>query len=587
MVYRFTIPLKLKISHNETISNNGSSILLHHTLPKRNQIIELKKIDDQYVYSLSKTDGLQNIVPINTSNKQENIQKLQLANRSSQSKTLNIEEIVGNNQYKITDTLDLFYTVVKIDTIYPIRRGYLFQSEFEDPPSRDNNLKIIRDTIFIPRDNRTIATNELPLTFDHPPVERIRQSRIVPYRTKMKTDFVTAKADNSLLFEGLESYTGPDDDFETTSTGLLIKTNLKDILEDYELEFGVRIPIDLTGTEYYVTGSNYKKRLDKEVSVYRKSVRRQSDDDVQNRENYSILLGQFGVKYPLDLFRSIRGRFTVRNDKTRQLATDELSLRAANNNEQRVGLRAEYVFDNTLEYAANILNGTRYKFYSEVQKGFDIETQDGLRLKAKEGIMTVVGVDARHYQRIARHSILAVRAAGATSFGTNKILYYLGGTDNWLIPKFSDGVSQPAGGNEFGFQTLAANLRGFDRNIRNGNSFALINAELRVPIFRYLSKGLRSSFFKNFQIVGFADVGTAWQGSSPFSKDNPVNVTRVTAPPIFSIDVKSFREPIVGGYGVGARVLLFGYFIRADYAWGVENKIVQDPKFYLSLGYDF
>ena len=69
--------------------------------------------------------------------------------------------------------------------------------------------------------------------------------------------------------------------------------------------------------------------------------------------------------------------------------------------------------------------------------------------------------------------------------------------------------------------------------------------------------------------------------------DNPVNITTVTAPPIFSINVKSFREPVVGGYGVGARMLLFGYFIRADYAWGVENNIVQDPKFYLSLGYDF
>jgi len=98
---------------------------------------------------------------------------------------------------------------------------------------------------------------------------------------------------------------------------------------------------------------------------------------------------------------------------------------------------------------------------------------------------------------------------------------------------------------------------------------------------------MRSSFLKNFQLVAFGDVGTAWQGSSPFSEDNPVNITNVTAPPIFDINVKSFREPVVGGYGFGARVLLFGYFVRADYAWGVENKRVQDPKFYISLGYDF
>jgi len=326
--------------------------------------------------------------------------------------------------------------------------------------------------------------------------------------------------DNSRLFEGLDTYTGPDDEFETTPTGLLLKANLKDILEDYEVELGVRVALDLTGTEYFTTAANNKKRLDKNISIYRRSIRRVSNNDRLARERYQTLLGQFGVRYPLDVFTSIRGSFTLRNDKTTQLATDEVTLNALNDNVQRASLRAEYVFDNTLEYAPNILNGTRYKFYAEIQKGFDIETQGGLQLKARPGTMALIGVDARHYQRLAKHSILALRIAGATSFGSNKILYYLGGTDNWLIPKFSDGISQPPLGNEFAFQTLAATLRGFDRNVRNGNSYALGNAELRIPIFRYLSRGIRSSFFKNFQVVGFADVGTAWQGKSPYRKSS-------------------------------------------------------------------
>jgi len=533
------------------------------------------------------TEDLNRRSPLNTTYKQEHIQKLQIANNSSQTKKLDIAEIVGDNRYEITDTLDLFYTVVKTDTIYPVKRGYLFQSEFPDPPSTENKIKVTRDTIYIPRDDRTFAANDLPLKFSHPPAKRLRQSRIVPYRTKMKTDFVTTKADNSRLFEGLDSYTGPDDEYETTPTGILIKANLKDILEDYEVELGVRVALDLTGTEYFVTAANNKKRLDKNVAIYRRAIRRVSENDRLAREKYSTLLGQFGVSYPLDVFRSIRGRFSLRNDKTTRLATDEVSLNALNDNEQRVSIRGEYVFDNTLEHAVNILNGTRYKFYAEIQKGFDVETQGGLQLKARPGTMALLGVDARHYQRLAKHSVLALRVAGATSFGSNKILYYLGGTDNWLIPKFSDGISQPAQNNEFAFQTLAASLRGFDRNIRNGNSYALANAELRIPIFRYLSRGIRSSFFKNFQVVGFADVGTAWQGKSPFDAENPVNTTTITAPPIFSINVKSFKEPIVGGYGLGARMLVFGYFIRLDYAWGIENKVVQDPKFYVSLGYDF
>jgi len=582
-----TRPLKRKIPYNETISNRGSSILLHHTLPSRGLLVEVNRKDEKYHYDSLKADSLKRRSPLNTTFKQEEIQKLQIVNRTTQSTKLNIRELVGDNRYEITDTLDRFYTVVKTDTIYPIKRGFLFQSEFPDPPSTENKIKVVRDTIYVPRNNETIASNDLPLKFDHPPVSRIRQSRIVPYRTKMKTDYVTTKADNSRLFEGLDTYTGPGDEFETTPTGILVKANLKDILEDYEVEIGVRVALDLTGTEYFVTGKNNIKRLDKNMALYRRAIRRVSENDRLARERYSTLLGQFGVSYPLDVFRSIKGRFTLRNDNTTSLATDEVTLNARNDNEQRVSLRAEYVFDNTLEHAPNILNGTRYKFYTEIQKGFDIETQGGLQLEAKPGTMALIGVDARHYQRLAKHSVIALRVAGATSFGSNKILYYLGGTDNWLIPQFSDAIAQPPQGNEFAFQTLAATLRGFDRNIRNGNSYALANAELRVPIFRYLSRGIRSSFFKNFQIVGFADVGTAWQGKSPFDKDNPVNITTVTAPPIFSINVKSFKEPIVGAYGVGARMLLFGYFIRLDYGWGIENKIVQDPKFYISLGYDF
>ena len=48
-----------------------------------------------------------------------------------------------------------------------------------------------------------------------------------------------------------------------------------------------------------------------------------------------------------------------------------------------------------------------------------------------------------------------------------------------------------------------------------------------------------------------------------------------------------FRDPLVFSYGVGARVLLFGYMVRLDYGWGYETRRVQDPKLHISLGMDF
>ena len=137
------------------------------------------------------------------------------------------------------------------------------------------------------------------------------------------------------------------------------------------------------------------------------------------------------------------------------------------------------------------------------------------------------------------------------------------------------------------FRSLAVNLRGFNQNIRNGNSYALINSELRIPIFRYLyNRPLKSNFFDKFQIVAFADAGTAWTGLHPYSEENSLNKRIIKKNP-FEITVITVGEPIVAGYGFGARTELFGYFIKFDYAWGIEgNEILGNMK-YLSFGLDF
>ena len=111
-----------------------------------------------------------------------------------------------------------------------------------------------------------------------------------------------------------------------------------------------------------------------------------------------------------------------------------------------------------------------------------------------------------------------------------------------------------------------------------------------MPIFKYLSRRIRSSFLRNFQVIGFFDVGTAWVGGSPYSDENPLNTSFFPAEnPSSAVRVKVtyFRDPIVAGYGVGARALLFGYFVRVDYAWGIETREVQDPVWHFSLGMDF
>jgi outer membrane protein assembly factor BamA len=130
-------------------------------------------------------------------------------------------------------------------------------------------------------------------------------------------------------------------------------------------------------------------------------------------------------------------------------------------------------------------------------------------------------------------------------------------------------------------------MRGFSQNIRNGNNFAVINNEIRFPVFKYLANyPLSRSFFENFQLVGFFDVGSAWSGPTPWTSKNAYDHEVVEQYPI-TITIDTQRDPIVAGYGVGIHTQLLGYFMRFDWAWGIQNRQIQDRVFYFSMSLDF
>jgi hypothetical protein len=54
-----------------------------------------------------------------------------------------------------------------------------------------------------------------------------------------------------------------------------------------------------------------------------------------------------------------------------------------------------------------------------------------------------------------------------------------------------------------------------------------------------------------------------------------------------TVTLDSMREPLVAGFGGGARAQLFGYFIRADFSWGIDNGYILPMQFYLSFSLDF
>jgi hypothetical protein len=137
------------------------------------------------------------------------------------------------------------------------------------------------------------------------------------------------------------------------------------------------------------------------------------------------------------------------------------------------------------------------------------------------------------------------------------------------------------------FQTLATDMRGFRQNIRNGSNFILLNAELRWPVFRYLANHpLGSRFLNSFQLVAFGDVGTAWSGINPYAGLNAYDKRTIRNGPL-TVILETNREPFVEGFGFGARALVFGYFLNVNLAWGVENYRVLPHIFHVSFSTDF
>lgn len=470
-----------------------------------------------------------------------------------------------------------------------IDQRYLFQVPFPVPEKKP---EITAETTPEPNEDfeEFTPSSNIRREYDPAAVVSFHRPRIIAARLRYKLDFVTTTVDNSLLFGGLDSYAGFSRDFEPQPLGILFKARIKDLLEDFVITGGARYPTSFNGSEYFLVFDNRKRRIDKQYALYRKSIVEPvpGQPDPLRRNQYVSFLLTSRWSYPFDIYNSIRLSATIRNDRIIALSTSRPSLEEKIDDAQRFGLRLEWVYDNSRLLDVNMRTGTRAKVFAEMVKRFDLNLfESGTKLEFNHGFMTILGIDARHYVPIDKRTVLAARFTAATSIGSERILYYLGGVENWLFASYDRGIGVPSDIN-FAYTSLAANMRGFRYNARNGSSVALLNTELRIPIFQYLSQQkIRSSLLRNTQLVAFMDAGTAWHGANPFSPDNPLNTIVLTNPPTVEVIVNYYRNPLIIGYGAGLRTLLFGYTVKLDYGWNWETKSSQRPILHFSLGADF
>ena len=397
------------------------------------------------------------------------------------------------------------------------------------------------------------------------------------YQTTFYTNYLVSQVDFGFLNNSYQSFTGSAFYFNP-GFNLIMKVGSYDLFEDYRITGGFRFSGNFDSNEYLLSFENLKKRWNKQLILHRQVL--------------NNFLGNFYVKsytheafylmrYPLSQVDAFQFTGNIRQNRNAFLATDYSTLIKPDVFDYWAGVKAEYIFDNSKQISTNILSGTRFKVFAEAYKQIDKQKTD----------LFVTGADYRFYKPIHKNLIFAFRAAGSASFGSAKLIYYLGGMDNWInlsskVPTFNQDIRIDPEIN-YVYQAVATNLRGFNQNIRNGTNFAVINAEIRWPIISYLYKRpINNEFVNSIQLIGFFDIGSAWSGLTPFSGNNAYE-NDYDDNYIVTVIIHNDNFPIVSGYGFGVRSRLFGYFIRADWAWGINGYRVQPQMFYISLSTDF
>lgn len=509
------------------------------------------------------------------------------ANILEQESYINSNEIVQNFKFGKSTIINIQEKKSETDILLSEPKNTVWANErnlnFIDLQMKKDSIKQSKNTnkqgfISTKTDSGSVNINNYKFTTKTNEKEQIKPDTfILPHQQNYDVEYgfdkIVSQIDFSFLNVSYQPFNYSSVSFGNVGNNGLFKVSVSDLLEDKRIIGAFRTSFSFSNNEYFLSYEDLSKRLDKQIVAHRMTYNGLTENTVVKHHVNDI---NYILKWPFSQVLAIKGTALLKYDNQVFRSLNDYSLAQKDINTLWGGAKLELVFDNTRNPMMNIFYGLRYKIFTEYYQGVN---------KSELNLITA-GFDFRHYSKIHRTFIWANRFAFGTSFGSTRLLYYLGGTDNTFLPLFN--YDQPVDTSmHFAFQTLATNMRGFKQNIRNGNTFAVINSELRFPVFRYIfNRPIKSQFINNFQVVGFGDIGSAWLGLNPFSEENIMIPTYYQQKPI-TVVIRTPQNPIVGGVGFGLRTTVLGYFLRFDVAWGIEELKINAPRYVLSFSLDF
>ncbi|MDZ7650656.1 MAG: translocation protein TolB [Cytophagales bacterium] len=373
-----------------------------------------------------------------------------------------------------------------------------------------------------------------------------------------------------------------------------IETQMNDMLENYRILGGLQTAFDFKSGDVYLEFQYLPNRVDFSARFDRRVIfweTPQENISQVEEQKYSFQKIEVGASLPISVRTRVTAKpfigFTQFLDRGLE-QPQTMPVFKPTEYQFYGGAKGEVVYDNSITTGMNLIEGTRGKL-GMVYYG---------ALGDNQKSFAQVSLDIRHYQKIYREIVFAVRGFAGTFFGNSPKYYMLGGMDNWFGNTINyEGLQNPltSGVGVYNqnllFSEFTTSLRGFDYATLYGNSVAVLNSEFRVPLVRALSNGpIASNFFRNLQFTAFYDIGTSWTGAPPFDSKNSVRkrvVPEDTSGSPFIIELNDYLNPWLYSYGFGLRTMMLGYYMKFDLAWPVENYKVRDPRVYVTLGFDF
>lgn len=343
----------------------------------------------------------------------------------------------------------------------------------------------------------------------------------------------------------------------------LASISLSDMLGNHRINIITSMVIDLKNSDYAIGYYYLPKRIDYGVELFHTArflLYNRLDGRGDQLYRYRNLGATFNARYPFNRFKRIDAGLSVQN----------VSQENLDNSQEEIVKKTflipslSFVHDNTIFGYTKPIRGTRYNLTALASPKLG---SDGI------GFTSLIG-DYRTYFKLGEGYNFALRFSGGASFGPNPQRFYLGGTQNWINREFENNNIPISNIEEYSFSYPGLPLRGYNYDRISGSKYALLNAELRLPIIRYLIFGFLPIGFQNIEGVIFVDAGTAWRNNNDlqfFTRENGVFQSK----------------DLLTGTGFGTRLNFLGFPVMFDVAWAYNFNRFSKPKYYISLGYDW